>query len=217
MGARKNDAAPWPEAPGVVVPDDITENLLKRQIWRVSLPVRSTEQMSLWHSSCNHRTYNLSCEQFETLLVKSQFRCQVCGRKNVKLHIDHDHSIGWWGVRGLLCQTCNSRLGHIELGRTPTDERFERFLANPYPDRRPPLVVPVLPLRSLLISEIQACERSDAREEGLRQSVAGLDMDAAARRTRKYREWRTEWTTRDYPSRLYAVWHALHAAAPTQP
>lgn len=212
MGSKRR-SEPWPEVPGVTVPDDVAEQLLKWQRWRNSLPVHSTEQLSLWHTSCNHRNYNLSCEQFEELLAECQFRCQVCGRKNVKLHIDHDHAVGWWGVRGLLCQTCNSRLGHIELGRTPTDERFERFLANPYPGRREPVVIPVFPLKRLLEAELQTHFRADAKKDGFRQGpTADLMSAAAERRTKKFRKWAAEWETREYPRRLLRLWDEVESA-----
>lgn len=60
------------------------------------------------------RKYNLSIEEYETLIESQNNSCKVCGthaRNNIKgkLYIDHCHTTG--KVRGLLCMKCNSALG----------------------------------------------------------------------------------------------------------
>jgi Recombination endonuclease VII len=86
---------------------------------------------SLWHTTCNHRQYNVSCEQFDGMLVTARFACQRCGQASERLVIDHDHALGWWAVRGLLCSWCNSHLGQVDGGRKPCDLDTERYLASP--------------------------------------------------------------------------------------
>ena len=59
------------------------------------------------------RIYGLTSEQFEALKELQGGCCAICHRVPEKdLHIDHDHESGQ--VRGLLCVSCNTRLGWIE-------------------------------------------------------------------------------------------------------
>jgi hypothetical protein len=87
------------------------------------------------HASCTrHRTRALSCGQFEGLLRRAGGHCEICGepgRPEVKgccLNIDHEHFLGDWAVRGLLCYTCN--LGLRSDRRMPPDPRIVRYIAN---------------------------------------------------------------------------------------
>ena len=66
-------------------------------------------------------TYNITPEQYEDMLAAQNGGCKLCGRKqgenvgsnkNGKLHVDHCHDTGT--VRGLLCMTCNTKLGAFE-------------------------------------------------------------------------------------------------------
>lgn len=56
------------------------------------------------------RTYGLTAEEYEDLLVKHDYRCAIC-KSPSKLNVDHDHMTG--KVRGLLCRHCNYGLGHF--------------------------------------------------------------------------------------------------------
>jgi hypothetical protein len=53
--------------------------------------------------------YGISREQFEEMLDDQGGRCLICGRKEVRFCVDHDHESGV--VRGLLCYRCNTGLG----------------------------------------------------------------------------------------------------------
>jgi hypothetical protein len=58
------------------------------------------------------RTFGITLEDFEALLVAQGGGCAICGRaapEGTSLHVDHDHETGV--VRGLLCFTCNGALG----------------------------------------------------------------------------------------------------------
>ena len=60
------------------------------------------------------RKYNLSIEEYNTLIESQNNSCKICGThatNNIKgkLYIDHCHTTG--KVRGLLCMKCNSALG----------------------------------------------------------------------------------------------------------
>lgn len=73
------------------------------------------------HVDCIHRKYRLTCAQYETLIERSGGACEVCGTSagdmtmgwrcvSGRLHIDHDHTLGLWAVRGLLCRRCNNTI-----------------------------------------------------------------------------------------------------------
>jgi hypothetical protein len=61
------------------------------------------------------RHYGLSVVEYESLLVKQNGLCAICGkpqsdpRKNGRLCVDHDHDTN--EIRGLLCSNCNTALG----------------------------------------------------------------------------------------------------------
>jgi hypothetical protein len=74
-----------------------------------------------------HRTYKLECREFDALLARSAGHCEACGipteESGLKqLIIDHDHRYGWEAVRGLICSSCNQKLGGMEH-RNPIGER----------------------------------------------------------------------------------------------
>lgn len=61
------------------------------------------------------KTYGMTREQYEAMLEDQGGVCAVCGRLPSQVHdwsIDHDHQTG--AVRGILCSTCNSGLGHFK-------------------------------------------------------------------------------------------------------
>ena len=53
--------------------------------------------------------YNLTVDEFETLMKEQDGRCVICHRILDPPCVDHDHKTN--KVRGLLCNTCNSGLG----------------------------------------------------------------------------------------------------------
>lgn len=65
-----------------------------------------------------HKTYSLTCDDFEALWERSGGRCEACGfepdRPERGLVIDHDHRYGNTAVRGLICRWCNAILGQLE-------------------------------------------------------------------------------------------------------
>jgi hypothetical protein len=54
-------------------------------------------------------SYGLTKEQYIDLKTKCNNACSICGNKERKLCVDHNHTTG--KVRGLLCKSCNSGLG----------------------------------------------------------------------------------------------------------
>jgi len=66
------------------------------------------------------RTYNLTPEQYESMLQVQNYRCGICGTTDPGIytkgrvnrwHVDHNHVTG--KIRGLLCGPCNIGLGNF--------------------------------------------------------------------------------------------------------
>lgn len=58
--------------------------------------------------------YGVSIEQYNSMLIKCNNKCQICGKSHSEekpLHIDHCHLTKT--VRGLLCRNCNFGLGNF--------------------------------------------------------------------------------------------------------
>ncbi|WP_176741390.1 endonuclease domain-containing protein [Streptomyces sp. LUP30] len=97
-----------------------------------------------WHRSCQHKSYRLTCADYEALVAEAGNRCQICGTPGPstwrrKLVIDHDHEVGQWAVRGLLCPPCNTTLPE---GRTPAAEQAAYLAAPWYARFVQPLTLP---------------------------------------------------------------------------
>ena len=62
------------------------------------------------------RTYGLSLQDIDEILIKQEHKCAICGKSLIETRrcIDHDHGTG--KVRGILCVRCNSGLWSIEDG-----------------------------------------------------------------------------------------------------
>ena len=55
------------------------------------------------------RKFNLTEQEYSTLITRSKGCCEVCNKSVDKLCIDHDHQTK--KIRGLLCNNCNTSLG----------------------------------------------------------------------------------------------------------
>lgn len=82
------------------------------------------------HSTCRHRDYRLTCEQFTDLLERAGHSCELCGRADIRLHIDH---VIHGPVRGLLCPKCNALMSHVDRGLKPPTAATEAYRANALP------------------------------------------------------------------------------------
>ena len=59
--------------------------------------------------------YGVSREEYETKMIEQGHVCAICGeqcRTDQRLCVDHNHATG--EVRGLLCKSCNFKLGVLE-------------------------------------------------------------------------------------------------------
>lgn len=61
------------------------------------------------------RNYGISLSDYNTMLEEQGYSCKICGVQHKHcdrgLFVDHNHETG--SVRALLCQHCNSGLGHF--------------------------------------------------------------------------------------------------------
>lgn len=68
------------------------------------------------------KNYRLTREQYEELLKAQNGVCAICGEidEDKPLHVDHDHRCCSGAqtcgqcIRALLCQGCNTTLGHMK-------------------------------------------------------------------------------------------------------
>lgn len=61
--------------------------------------------------------YGISEETYKVLEESQNFKCKICSKPKEDLRygvlqVDHDHETG--RVRGLLCNNCNTGLGHFK-------------------------------------------------------------------------------------------------------
>lgn len=69
---------------------------------------------------CSRKTllrskYKMSPEDYDTLLIRQDFKCAICKRPHSQekvLHVDHCHTTKV--VRGLLCTRCNFGIGYLQ-------------------------------------------------------------------------------------------------------
>lgn len=84
-------------------------------IWRKNNPDKYKEQNKRANKRQRLKTYNLSEEQYDTLLNSQNNLCAICkGPNTVKhdWHVDHNHITG--KTRGILCHYCNLMIGHAK-------------------------------------------------------------------------------------------------------
>lgn len=62
------------------------------------------------------RKYGLTWDMYQEWIKRQNNKCAICLRNFIQIkqtpHIDHDHKSK--KIRGLLCATCNSALGHLK-------------------------------------------------------------------------------------------------------
>jgi hypothetical protein len=98
------------------------------------------------------KTYNISLEEYDSLLEAQDYRCAICGvhqsECKTRLAVDHDHEA--MTIRGLLCVTCNKDIcGRIDkrvkakkvtLSKKEVTKRIAEYYS-----RQPPIpnIVPI--------------------------------------------------------------------------
>jgi len=94
------------------------ESYRRRQMNREEYARRRKESGRKWYLKS---MYNLTQDDYEKLYRTNDSKCWICSKEvNYYLHVDHDHSCCAGEkscgncVRGLLCHSCNSLLGHAK-------------------------------------------------------------------------------------------------------
>ncbi|WP_408995540.1 endonuclease domain-containing protein [Streptomyces scabiei] len=80
--------------------------------------------------------YSLSCAEYDDLRREAGGGCMVCGVETERPYIDHDHQLGNWAVRGLVCHTCNVHLGQVDAGKRRPTAAICRFLSQAWHARQ---------------------------------------------------------------------------------
>lgn len=101
----------------------------KARAWRDRNPERAAANRNAWRSANPERahllerrkqlqrSYGMTTEQYDAMLAAQGGRCAICGATKNKsarrryLAVDHDHVTGH--TRGLLCDDCNTGIGHL--------------------------------------------------------------------------------------------------------
>lgn len=65
-------------------------------------------------------------EQYNEMLEQQDGLCLLCDGppRKVRLHVDHDHETGV--IRGLLCTSCNTKLGWYEIHKEEIRDYLSR-------------------------------------------------------------------------------------------
>lgn len=89
------------------------------------------------HPSCYHVGYSLTCAEYDDLRSIADGYCMLCASPCEAPQIDHDHAIGGWAVRGLICHRCNHHLKAVEAGRRAARPEDFAYFANAWHLRQP--------------------------------------------------------------------------------
>lgn len=67
--------------------------------------------------------YGIGLKEYNDMLVRQDYKCLICDKPSAKkLVVDHCHAKGH--IRGLLCASCNMRLGWYEMNK----DRIDNYL-----------------------------------------------------------------------------------------
>lgn len=77
--------------------------------YRAENPQACKEATECWRLK---KAYGLSIVERQNMLDKQCGLCAICGNFMESPHVDHCHATG--KIRGLLCSTCNTGLGHFK-------------------------------------------------------------------------------------------------------
>lgn len=76
---------------------------------------KDPERTKLWQKKSDlKRTFGLTIEQYDSILISQGDGCAICDRKQKdskkRLAVDHCHKT--MKIRGILCETCNLLIGY---------------------------------------------------------------------------------------------------------
>jgi len=91
--------------------------------WWQKVKGRYQKSKRQWREHHLKVNYGITIEQYKAMISAQNNTCKICGNKEVrisrgkitKLGVDHNHRTG--RIRGLLCASCNSKLGWYEKNK----------------------------------------------------------------------------------------------------
>lgn len=92
-------------------------NYIKRRKENPELLMRKAKDLHL------KRTYGINIEEYDKMLFSQHGLCKICysmSCANPYLHVDHCHKTD--RIRGLICITCNTVIGHYEKYKLQIEE-----------------------------------------------------------------------------------------------
>lgn len=152
--------------------------------------------------------------------------CEICGataEDGATIVLDHDHDTGM--VRGILCQSCNSKLGHIERLTVDWTNKAAAYLKTPqankifeiahrrYLDRNAEWIKELRALEAKQVTLHQSIREADARMAKIRgQFKHGIEIESWAMTADERAEYRAEYLLKHAPA-AYAAGDETAAAA----
>lgn len=88
--------------------DMATKAAVRQAAWRAKNPEKYQAIQKKRRLKAHAKTFNLSLEELEKLVNQG---CEVCGRRDGKICVDHNHTTNKF--RGILCANCNLALGYV--------------------------------------------------------------------------------------------------------
>jgi hypothetical protein len=74
---------------------------------------RQSDEGKEYHKDFKFRQrYGITLETYKQMALSQENRCAICKEVSDKLVVDHDHETG--KVRALLCDSCNTGIGHFK-------------------------------------------------------------------------------------------------------
>lgn len=74
------------------------------------------EQKLKWRENQLKVKYGITLEDYDKMYKSQNYKCAICDTENPNgqgvFHVDHCHNTG--KIRGLLCHSCNTALGHLK-------------------------------------------------------------------------------------------------------
>jgi hypothetical protein len=166
-----------------IAPSDVMRDRL--ELGEVELPPHT----------CQHVAYRLSCDDFDALMARAGGACELCRTPHHRLQHDHDHDIGWHGVRGLLCPKCNAHMRRVDSGERVVTEPVQKYLDNAWH-----LTHPSKPRRHAQpsTSDIYSVRVPDALQDAFKEAAAHRGETATAALIRAMQSY----VNRNHPDRL---------------
>jgi len=79
---------------------------------------RNTKEQKLRRTIRTIESHGITFQEYLSIAENQGYKCAICGRKDKRLYVDHNHITG--KIRGLLCRECNCALGYLKVDEKGT-------------------------------------------------------------------------------------------------